>query len=203
MNKFSTIHILTYCISLDPMPSTLEKRLSKQELKTYIHLLEQAQYYPHKVFDEIKTFYENHPDLPEALNLLTYLYIQKKQLAKAEELTEENYKKNPDYLFARINYADQCLRKKQPAKVAEIFPSFDLKELYPKREMFHFAEFRGFMVMLGFYHLALKNKKKAKECLELALQADPDHSSVKLLQKKLRPNLLIRLVQLAGLSSCF
>jgi tetratricopeptide (TPR) repeat protein len=176
------------------MPSTLEKRLSKEALKTYIHLLEQAQFYPHKVFDEVKEFYENHSDLPEAMNLLTYLYIQKKQIAKAEELTEENYKKNPDYLFARINYADQCLRKKQPEKVAEIFPSFHLKELYPKREVFHFAEFRGFMVTLGFYYLALKNKKKSKECLDFALQADPDHSSVKLLQKKLRPNLLLRLM---------
>ncbi|HSX12146.1 MAG TPA: hypothetical protein VLF61_01490 [Rhabdochlamydiaceae bacterium] len=174
------------------MPSSLAQKLSPADLKTYVALLEQAQFYPHRVFEEVKTFQEKHPDLPEAANLLIYLYIQKKELVKAEKLTQENYEKFPDYLFARINYADQCLRKKQWDQIPKIFPSFHLRELYPEKKLFHFSEFRGFMVTMGLYYLALKNRAAAKEYLDHARLADPDHSSVKLLEKKLRANFIMR-----------
>ncbi|HSX04593.1 MAG TPA: hypothetical protein VLG76_07690 [Rhabdochlamydiaceae bacterium] len=183
-------------VSLEPMPSDLSKKLSNAELKHYIALLEKAQFYPHRAFEEVKEFQSKHPDLPEAMNLLTFVTIQKKEIAKAEKMIQESYEKFPHYLFARINYADQCLRKKQLQKIPEIFSSFNLKDLYPEKRVFHYSEFRGFMVTLGFYHLTLKNRKEAKECLDHAKKADPDHSSVKLLEKKLRPNLFKRLLRL-------
>lgn len=179
-------------INMQPMPNALTQRLSSADLKTYVSLLEQAQFYPHRVFEQVKAFQETHLDLPEAANLLAYLYIKRKEIAKAEQLVQENYEKFPDYLFAKINYADQCLRKKQLHKIPEIFPSFHLKELYPEKKLFHFTEFRGFMVTLGLYYLGIKNKKMACLYLDYAKEADPDHSSVKLLEKKLEPNFVFR-----------
>lgn len=177
------------------MPSTLSKRLSAEDLQTYTSLLEKAQLFPYSAFDEVKSFQERYPDLPEALNLLTYVYIRRRDIQRAEKLIQENFEKYPDYLFARVNYADLCVRKKEYEKIPEIFPSFNLKDLYPEKQVFHVTEFRGFMVTLGFYHHAMNKKKEAQECLDLAKKVDPDHESVKLLEKKLRPNLLKRLLR--------
>lgn len=191
-----TLSVLDLCICLDPMPSTLSNRLSPEDLQIYTSLLEKAQLFPYSAFDEVKSFQERHPQLPEALNLLTYVYLKRRDVQKAEQLIQENFKQNPDYLFARINYADLCVRKKEFEKIPEIFPSFNLKVLYPEKEVFHVTEFRGFMVTLGFYHQAMNKKKESQDCLDLAKKVDPDHESVKLLEKKLRPNLLKRLLRL-------
>ncbi len=186
------IQIADCMVSLKPMPEFLAEKLNPKDLKEYIYLLEQAQFYPHRHFDEILQFQKRHPDLPEAANLLAFVYIQKKEIQKAEDLICENYEKFPHYLFAKINYADQLLRKKMVDKIPEIFPGFNLKKLYPERKLFHYTEFRGFMVTLGFYHLALKNRKAAKSCLSNAKKVDPDHSSIKLLEKKLKMRFLLR-----------
>lgn len=178
------------------MPSSLAEQLSKEELQKYVTLLEKAQLSPHDVFEEVKEFQKRHPTLPEALNLLTYLYIRKRNLKKVDELILECYEKFPHYLFARINYADLCLRKRKFKKIPEIFSSFNLADLYPEKEIFHYTEVRGFMVTLGFYHHSMNKKNEARECLEQAKEVDPDHPSVELLEKKLRPNLLKRLLRI-------
>lgn len=197
MNKFPTMLTILGCkISMEPMPDSLSQKLPQKDLKKYISLLETAQLNPHGVFEEIKELQQKYPNLPELLNLLTYVTIRKRDLKKADELIVENYEKNPNYLYARINYADLALRKKQWKKIPEIFSSFNLKDLYPEKQVFHYTEFRGFMVTLGFYHHAMNKKNEARECLDHAKKVDPDHPSVQLLEKKLKPNLLQRLLRL-------
>jgi len=176
-----------YRISFNSMPSSLAERISKEDLKTFISLLDKAQFSPRKTLRAVEEFQEEHPDLPEALNLLSYVYIHTRQIAKAERLIEQTYEKYPQYFFARINFADQCLRKKKFEKIPQIFPDFNLKKLYPEKKIFHYLEFRGFLIVLGFYFRAMGNKSEAKNCLSVAKEIDPDHSSVKLLEKKLFP----------------
>lgn len=162
-------------ISYEPMPSVIPEELFAQANET-----------PKAVKERLEGFYKTHPDLPEVANLLTYVYIQLKDLKKAEALILESYEKHPTHLIARINYADQCLRNKKKELVPAIFGNtFDLFKLYPEKKLFHISEYRGFLVLMGFYHLAIKERAKAEEYYLQACRADLTHPSVIALEKKL------------------
>lgn len=187
----------TYTISAEEMPDTLQAQLTPHELNRYLELLQKVQIHPRGVYAEVKEFAAAHPDVPEVINLLTFAHIQSHKIALAENLIEETFKRHPEYLFARINYADQCVRQKKLEKVEEIFPTFDLQELCPEKEVFHTSEFRGFLVMMGHYCRAKKDREKAIHYYAAANQVEPDHPSVIYLGRKLfRKSLLRRLLRL-------
>jgi len=174
------------------MPEALKKKLEGEPLKTYLSLLERVQRSPKKVYAEIKAFSKNHLDVPEVINLLTFAHIRNRKIAAAEKLIQTTFEKHPDYLFARINYADQCLRKKKLEKIPELFPSFNLKQLYPERKVFHTSEFRGYMVFMSYYFLAKKERENALPYFEKAKEVDPFDRSVIFLEKKLFQKSLLR-----------
>jgi len=138
-----------YKISFDAMPEELKKTLSEKDLKRYLELLQMCQLKPRAVYKEVKTFCEERSAIPEVANLLTFAHIQNHRIVEAENLIKETYLNNPDYLFAKINYADQCVRKKNLDEVEKIFGTFALKDLCGDREMLHTSEFRGFMIMMA------------------------------------------------------
>lgn len=180
--------------------SHLKKGLSPKELDLFMDLYALAQKSPRKAKKEVESFYQSHPNHPEVLNLLTFVYLSRRRLRKANRLIVENYEKNPDYIFARINYADLCLRKKKPEKIPEIFENkFSLSELYPEKKVFHVSEFRGFMVLMGFYHLAIKKRGAAEGYHYLACRIDPNHPNTKVLGKKLYHRSFIKKLLRRGL----
>jgi len=175
----------TYQVSFEAMPQALKKTLSKEELTNYLQLLEEVQKTPKKVYEKVKAFCQNHLDVPEIINLLTFAHIRNRQIKEAEKLIRETFENYPHYLFARINYADQCLRKKKLEKIPELFPSYSLKELCPDKRVFHTSEFRGFMVFMSYYFLALEDKEKALLYFSAAKEADPADLGVIYLERKL------------------
>ncbi len=176
--------------------NSLKKHLSAQDQKRFQDLLHEAQIYPQKVYREVIAWQKTAPMIPELDNLLTYLHLQHKQTKLAEALIKESYENYPDYLFAKINYADQALRKNNHAEIPRIFPSFSLQEIIKTRKHFHVSEFRGFMVLISRYYLKMKEKDLAKSYYQKAYLADPTHPSVVLLEKQLfAPNFLKRLFQ--------
>jgi len=179
-----SIHIDGYEVCFDPLDTPLSS-IPPALKKTYLMLLQQAQTYPKETLSKVLAFKDSCPSSPEVDNLLTYLYAQNRDIPKAESLIEESYKKYPDYFFAKINYADQVLRKKQHAKVLEIFPSFELKDNCSSRLRYHVTEYRSFMALMSRYHLAIKQKPKAIEFYQKAHTADPAHISVIALEKAL------------------
>lgn len=192
-----TFETQVYKISFEAMKDQLEKRLQKEAMMTYLQLLERVQMQPKVVYQEIKDFAKDYSDVPEVINLLTFAHIQNRKIVEAEKLIQTTYENHPNYLFAKINYADQCIRKKKLERVEEIFPTFDLKELCPEKEVFHTSEFRGFLIMMAYYSIARKEREKAIHYFEAAKQVEPNHMSVVHLEKKLfRKSLLRRLLRL-------
>jgi len=160
--------------------------LERKEQKFFENLYVNIQEHPQQYLEELIQFYQRHPSIPEAANLLAFAYLKAKKRKEAEELIEKTYLKHPDYLIARINYADQMLRFKKKEWVPIVFNNcFDLNLLYPSRGTFHYSEFRGFMTLMGFYHLEREEREKAEEYYQLAFQVDPLHPSVAALEKKL------------------
>jgi len=150
------------------------------------NLYEKALTDPKKTFKETLDFSNNHSNIPEINNLLTYLYLKQKKLRKAEKLTFKNYLTNPTNLLAKINYADQCIRKNKLSIIPDIFNNIpDLTLLYPKQKLFHASSYRGFHVAWGFYHHYKKNIDHAQCHHYLAYQIDSEHKSVIELSKRL------------------
>ena len=172
-------------ISFDPIPSLLQEELSIKDFDTYLLLLERVQTKPKGICGEIEALHTTYPHIPEISNLLSYAYILHKEIAKAEALIKQAYHSHPDYLFAKLNYADLCLRKKQLDTVFQIFPSFDLKKLFPGRTTFHFTEYRGLQVLAAHTLLAQKKRDQALVHYHKAYSVDPAHPSVIFLEKKL------------------
>lgn len=172
-------------ISFESDQKKLKEKLSKAELAHFLELYLQAEQDPKAALPKALAFSETHPDLPQLSNLLTYLYIRLKKVKKANQWIEESYKRHPDYFIAKINYADLLLRRKQFKKIPPLFGGvFDLNVLYPEKTEFHYSEFRGYIVAMGFYHHAIAEHALALECYRLAVLADPHHPSLLSLEKK-------------------
>lgn len=163
-------------VTFEPMSNSVPKALQAE----YLLLLEFAQKNPKSVLEKVEQFYRVHSGFPEIVNLLSFVYLRVAKIKEAEALIQESYEKYPAYFFAKINYADQCLRKGRQDEIPKIFSSSSFN-----KRIYHYSEVRGFAVVMGFYHLGLQNRDKAEELYQLALKLDPNHSSVSLLGKKI------------------
>lgn len=185
MNKLSTAStvegIRVYYHSSN---QALSEYLSPKEIRKYQDLLEESQINPKKAYQEALTWEKTHT-FPQLDNLLTQLHLLHRNIKKSEDLIRHSYEKYPHYFFAKINYADQCLRSNKLHEIPSIFPSFNLQELFPNKKEFHVSEFRGFMVFAAHYHLKIRNKEQAERFYKMAYEADPAHLSVMFLEKKL------------------
>ncbi len=162
------------------------QHLSQSDQKIFSALYDKVQEDAKQHIEALKQLYDRCPGVPEIANLLTFAYLRLRKTKQAEGLIEQTWKNSPDNLIARINYADLALRQGKKELIPQIFKGcLDLNKLYPQQDAFHFAEFRGFMTVLGFYHLRNKEREKAEECYQLAFQVDPLHPSVAALEKKL------------------
>lgn len=176
-----------YSVTFLPNLSYLQLNPSKKIFFQEIHA--QIQENPEKHLANLEKFYQENLDVPEVINLLTFAYLQLKKIKLAEELVKITYELHPSYLCAKINYADQCLRHKKIQEIPAIFNhKRDLLELYPERSTFHYSEFRGFMVCMGFYHLACKDRVYANKHSACAEEVDPFHPGVIALKKALNKN---------------
>lgn len=193
-----------YQISYEEDTSSLSN-LTKSEISQFQDLLIQAIQEPKKTYAQALSWQKKHPQVPALDNLVAYLHLRNRKIAKAEKAIVDSYLRYPDYLIAKINYADQCLRHKKWKKIPSIFPSFDLQELFPEKKFFHVTEFRGFMMVAANYYLNTKNLPLAQKYYELAALADPDHPSVlfckrKILKKGFFVSLLRKIVNLVRIS---
>lgn len=167
----------------------LKKSFLPSDLEAYLVLYELAQKAPKKARKDLEALKAMYPSSPELLNLLSYLYMRLKKIKLADKITKENFERNPDYLIARINYADLCLRMKKVDEIPKLFNStFDLAKLYPHQKNFYISEFRGFMVLMGHYHCHLKDKEAAICYHYMASVVDPHHPNTRTLEKKLYPS---------------
>ena len=122
--------------------------------------------------------------MPVIYNYLSYAYQSKGDRENGRWWIEECYRRFPDYLFARVNMALLYLSKNEYQRAEEIFAGkFDLKSLYPEREVFHIGE------VTAFYHVVIKLYQaqgrlvEAEKLTESVVNLAPDNPQIKALQK--------------------
>jgi len=180
----------SYQITYDALPhESIEKLPSPvQDRAEELHELAQTQ--PLRVIAPLLDLIEKYPDVPVFYNYLTAAYEMTGQRKKTEAIIEEAYQKHPDYLFAKTNYAIQCLRNQTPEKISDVFDhKFNLKLLYPHRQIFHIAEFASFKAVMVLYHLAIGQREVAKKYFNILQELEPEHYLTKTVKHQLYPSI--------------
>lgn len=190
----SEVRLLEYEITSEPIHHRWYRRLPRQVQEDIERLHYDSQRRPRKAIPELLELVEKYPDVPVLYNYLSVAYSRTDQRKKAEEIVRENYQHNPDYLFARLNYAEICLSKGKYEKVAEVFEhKFNLKLLYPKRNCFHISEAANFIGLVGVYFFEIGKIEVAEKYHEALQKIAPDFPMTKRLHKKLHPGPVQRL----------
>lgn len=195
-NEPRVLQVVEYEITSEPMPDSRYKRLPGRVKDAFERLHSEAQEQPHKAIPELLELIEKYPHMPMLYNYLSVAYSRSGQREKEEEAIQENYRRNPDYLFARLNYAQLCLAKRDYDKIAEIFEhKFDLQLLYPERKKFHISEVANFMGLMGFYFCETGQREVAEKYYGILKRIGRDYPMTKRLHMRLRPGLLGRLLR--------
>jgi len=132
----------------------------------------------------LKKVLRQYPDVPVLLNYLSVAYNRCWMRKKATTCIRRNYEMNPEYIFARINFATLLIDNGELEEVPDVFDyKFEIGQLYPKRNVFHISEVIAFNGVVGLYFAQIGEIIHAKVLLDILLQLQSDSPYVRLLQE--------------------
>jgi tetratricopeptide (TPR) repeat protein len=174
------IRLVSFEITDEPLEDKFSQAIPDEISDQLEELYYLCQKNPSKAIAPLEKLRRQYPDIPKVYNFLFAAYEWSGDKAKAREAVLEMYRRHPDYLFAKVNYAEFCLQDGNYDKIAEIFDNkFDLALLYPDRKKFHISEVRGFYGIMGRYWLETGQTQAAKICYKLLRQIDPENEITK------------------------
>jgi len=183
-----SLYVTTYEIIYEPMQDEYTKLVPPEiedEMNNELYDLTMGN--PEKAIDRLNQLKQQYPNYPRVYNYLSVAYSLLRDTKKLYETVEENYRKTPDYLFAKVNYAETCLDRGEVDKIPAIFDNkFDLKLLYPDRNEFHVSEAISFFGLLCDYYMAIGNLEQARHMLQTLKRIDPDNENTQILETKLK-----------------
>jgi tetratricopeptide (TPR) repeat protein len=133
---------------------------------------------PAGAIPQLEKLLERFPECGTLMNWLATAYGHTHQQEKAEQISERNFQLHPDYLFARVNRAALLLEQSKTDEAAEVMENkWDLKQLYPSRDVFHMSEFLALSHVAVMYHTQIGQLEMACSITESMEEIDPDHST--------------------------
>jgi len=167
-NNINLIH--KYKITEEPLDDKYSKynipKKMEERIEYYFNNLKKN---PGKIIDDLLCFHDKDKKNPLINNFLFTCYFVLGKKKEAEKIANENYKLNPNYLFAKLNLASLYLHKKQHHLIPKLFEyKFDLKSIYPDREIFHFSEARDFHLIFAKYFYYTNEYKQSKMYYKIA-----------------------------------
>lgn len=187
---FEAVTIVSYEITEDPMPDEAFDRLPI-EVQEKINSLrsEVLTAKPKRALAVLETLIKQYSDIAQLYNYLFIAHYNSGNRAEASRVLRETLQRFPDYLFAKISWAEECLNQGEANKVKDIFEGkLDLTLLYPKRVRFHITEVLGFQCVVARYYHAQGNLEQAQQVYELMRQLDPKHPGTRLAGRILYPS---------------
>lgn len=190
-NLSRTLDLTEFEITYDQLESKYQRKLSEKTLAEVNEILKIIDSEPEAAIERIIILLEQHPDNPILKNHLSAAYSRVGQFEKAELIAVESYKKYPDYIFAKTNYAQICLLHGKINKIPAIFNhNFNLKTLYPKRKTFHISEFLSFMEIMSIYFHKIGEQRTTIHYYDLMKRIDKNHPITKQTKRMIKPSLL-------------
>jgi len=188
-NMPETVALVSYEITDEPLPDASFDQLPVNVQEQINSLHDQVlKSRPKAALAVLEALIKQYPDVTQLHNYLFITHYNLGKKAEASRVLQETVRRFPDYLFARISLAEQCLNQGEADKVKDIFEGkFDLKLLYPKRERFHYSEVLGLECVVARYFHAQGNQVLALKSYNLMCQLDPTHPSTRLAGRILLP----------------
>jgi len=185
-NKTLICH--TFSVTFDPIEDSLIACLPQEDQEKYQHAAHDLTVH-HNGLKTLPVFQElvrKYPHVPIFHNNL----LNARQFLGQEEEVEkgviELYRQFPNYLFAKLGQATLYLRQEKIDLIPEIFnQTFDLKMLYPDRELFHIMEVRAFYHFLGRYFFYTGREDQLACCHGLLADIDRESKEAEHLEELL------------------
>src|SRR6266567_4547711 len=182
-----------YDITDEPLDHRDIKRLPAQVQARMDDLYELAQYDPMQAIPALERLMTTYLHIPTFANHLSLAYLAAGDQEQATAWVREAYRRHPQYLFAKVNYANLCLQQGEIGKIPGIFDhAFDLQQLYPHRTRFHVSEFTGFAGVMCRYFCAIGERETAALYYRMLKQVAPRHPMTKHAKRALYPPFWVR-----------
>lgn len=179
-HKEQQLILFEYTVTYEPIKNKDLETLSAEVQKQVGKLFYMTNSNPKKVIPELRELIEEYPHIAVLYNYLGRAYSVLGDTKNANKIVFEAYQKFPNYLFARLNYAQICLEDGQLEEIPEIFDNkFELKLLYPERSEFHISEVLNFTYATGSYFARIGNKEAANSRYKFLKQIEPEHPLTK------------------------
>jgi tetratricopeptide (TPR) repeat protein len=172
-----------------PLPRPAHAHLSPEirEAMPALHALVRED--PRAAVTELRAWIAREP-LPLFFNWLGGAYSALGDIKGVEETVHENYQRNPQYLFARVNYAELCLRDGDLDGAREALGGgLDIRALLGGRKRIHVSEFTGYFYAVGLYHIKAGDLDAAENIYRILKDAAPDELPTEELRRLLHPRL--------------
>ncbi|MDA3799389.1 MAG: DUF1186 domain-containing protein [Kiritimatiellae bacterium] len=184
MNK--NITVTGYKIAFDPdfpeNPNALAPELSRQIENFHKMAMKGKRSSIPKLVKAI----EKYPDSPQLKNYLSVLYEQRNDLNKALEINRRIVNEHPNYLFGKLNLANEYYLKEEYDKMPEILgDTMELKALYPQRETFHIIEVLSFYKCAILYFTAIGDIEQAEIRYNIMEEIAPEFDDTKFASKQI------------------
>ena len=177
------LKLVSFSITEEPIDDEYTRRIPAEFEEQFEELYHLVLNSPKKAKPILLEVVEKYPDIVQLRNFLTIVYSATDEQEKADSVAKQLYHDEPNYLFARVNYAEICLRAGKIEEVSQILDGcFNLQSFYPDRDTFHLSEVIGFYSMTCRYYLAINEYEAASVCLKFLQQIAPDHQVTKHMQ---------------------
>ena len=192
----ATLVYTEYDITDEPLDNRDIKKLPAPVQARIDDLYELAQHDPMQAIPELERLIATYPHVPAFTHYLSIAYLAAGDQEQATAMVREAYRRHPQYLFAKVNYANLCLQQGEIEKVPSIFDhACDLKQLYPHRTRFHLSEFTGFAWVMCRYLCAIGERETAALYYQMLKHVAPRHPMTKHAKRTLSPPFWVRWIR--------
>ncbi|WP_191089020.1 DUF1186 domain-containing protein [Arenibacter lacus] len=118
---------------------------------------------------------ERYPNNPQLKNYLSVLYGQLNDTKKMHETNKWIMAEHPNYLFGKLNLANEYFFKEEYHKMPEVLgTNMELQSLYPDRDTFHLNEVISYYKCAILYYSAIGDIEQAEIRFDIMQELSPD-----------------------------
>lgn len=192
------VQLVSYDITYEPvhLPEEVDPGLGSLDERERDELYEQVYTDPRAVIEKLEALLKAFPDSRTLSNWLAMAYQGANDFANVERVTRELYARHPDYLFARTAMAQLLLKNGELDQIPKLFDEkFDLKMMYPHRNVFHITEVLAFCDLMVEFLMRTNRRRQAEVYFEIMDEMAPDHPLTKRAREVIMGSQLLQLIR--------
>ncbi|PCI07303.1 MAG: hypothetical protein COB73_08540 [Flavobacteriaceae bacterium] len=168
--------LITYKISEDNLLLKKQQGLTPQVVDVLTDIFDDVVKGKKKMIPKLIKLSLKYPKVPQFKNNLATVYQVQGNIIKAYETNKWIVAEHPNYLFGKLNLANEYIYKGNFDKVLEVMGEMmEISELYPDRDEFHIDEVISFNATAINYFLGIDDLEQAQIRLDIMIEVDPEN----------------------------